>query len=314
MRSAKYIFDAASGVFRRSVVTAGDVILTVVKYLLAASALAVLWYAVLALVLSTDTEKKLKASNRAFEQNWTQMRSDAALLSAEVTGLEIRDADIYSDIFHGDIPENASYEELLSEDDVTDADVARITSEKLSSALDGAAGVDANFRRIFAILLADGQPVPPLSAPLEKFDAAAAGASVGVKTSPFLQMEVTHTGLDMIAPAGSGVIAAADGQVSEVSRSGKGEGNVVAITHEGGYVTRYAHLGSISVKRGERVKRGQKIGTIGLSGASYAPHLHYEVHRDSLLCDPVDHLAASLDPVEYYRLRVTSAATGQSLD
>ena len=106
----------------------------------------------------------------------------------------------------------------------------------------------------------------------------------------------------------------ADGVVSDVIKSRKGLGNVVVVSHGGGYVTRYAHLADIEVKKGKRVKRGDKIGYVGVSGSSFAPHLHYEVIKDTLIMDPVNHLFASFTPEEYVNVMIMAATTGQSLD
>jgi murein DD-endopeptidase MepM/ murein hydrolase activator NlpD len=123
-----------------------------------------------------------------------------------------------------------------------------------------------------------------------------------------------HNGLDLIAPAGDPVYATADGVVKEVTKSRKGLGNVVAIDHGNGYVTRYAHLADIEVRKGRRVKAGTRIGYVGVSGNSFAPHLHYEVLRDTVVMDPVNHFFASLDPEEYVNVMIMAATTGQSLD
>ena len=106
----------------------------------------------------------------------------------------------------------------------------------------------------------------------------------------------------------------ADGVVRNVIRSRKGLGNVVEIDHGNGYVTRYAHLADVEVKKGRELKRGSRIGYVGVSGNSFAPHLHYEVLRDTLILDPVNHLFASVSPDEYMNMLIMSASTGQSLD
>jgi murein DD-endopeptidase MepM/ murein hydrolase activator NlpD len=123
-----------------------------------------------------------------------------------------------------------------------------------------------------------------------------------------------HNGLDLIAPAGEPVHAVADGVVKEVIKSRKGLGNVVVVDHGNGYVTRYAHLADIEVRKGRKVKRGTRLGYVGVSGNSFAPHLHYEVLRDTLVMDPVNHFFASVTPVEYMNMLIMSVSTGQSMD
>ena len=113
---------------------------------------------------------------------------------------------------------------------------------------------------------------------------------------------------------GEPVFASASGYVSDVIESRKGQGNVVEITHPGGYVTRYAHLSDIQVRKGARIRKGACVGYVGISGNSFAPHLHYEVIKDGEYLDPVNFLFASVTPDEYLNMMYMSVNTGQSMD
>ncbi len=113
---------------------------------------------------------------------------------------------------------------------------------------------------------------------------------------------------------GTPVKAAADGVVSSVQHSRKGDGNTVTIKHKGGYRTRYAHLQDISVSQGQSVRKGRVIATAGMSGNSYAPHLHYEVWRDSTLLDPLNYIFASVSPEEYSNMVYMARHTRQTMD
>jgi len=94
-----------------------------------------------------------------------------------------------------------------------------------------------------------------------------------------------HTGVDISAPYGSPVQAPAEGLVIFCGWQ-QGYGNCVEVSHGGGLVTRYAHLSSILVKPGQKLKRWQKIGLVGTSGRTTGSHLHYEVLRNGLPSDP----------------------------
>ena len=65
---------------------------------------------------------------------------------------------------------------------------------------------------------------------------------------------------------------------------------------------------------GRKVKRGTRIGYVGVSGNSFAPHLHYEVMKDTLVLDPVNHFFASITPEEYLDIMIMAVSTGQSMD
>ena len=96
---------------------------------------------------------------------------------------------------------------------------------------------------------------------------------------------VHHNGLDIAANVGTVVIAAAAGVVSFAGRNGA-YGNFVEIDHGQGVKTRYGHSNKLFVKKGEKVRRGQKISTIGLTGRTTGPHLHYEIHVNNKSVDP----------------------------
>jgi murein DD-endopeptidase MepM/ murein hydrolase activator NlpD len=86
-----------------------------------------------------------------------------------------------------------------------------------------------------------------------------------------------HWGLDIAAPHGAPVLAAADGEVVATFRSPT-YGMGVDVRHGTLFLTRYAHLSALAVRRGERVRRGQRIGSVGATGRTTGPHLHYEAY------------------------------------
>ncbi len=109
----------------------------------------------------------------------------------------------------------------------------------------------------------------------------------------------THQGVDIKAARGTPVRAAGDGKVIDATRRYKGSkawGNVVVIDHGHGLITRYAHLDSYAVKKGDIVKAGDTIGAVGSSGVVSGPHLHFEVIRDGVHIDPTPLVAAKPMP------------------
>ncbi len=99
-----------------------------------------------------------------------------------------------------------------------------------------------------------------------------------------------HRGVDLKGRRGDPVIASGEGLVSHVRHSSRGYGNLVRIQHTSGYETYYAHLDSIAVKTGVLVKPGDRIGTVGSTGHSTGPHLHYEIRRGGKAIDPDEFL------------------------
>ena len=109
----------------------------------------------------------------------------------------------------------------------------------------------------------------------------------GTRISPFTRAPDFHKGLDLSAPTGTPIYAAADGIVSFAGRYPLREsvnwwrfGNVVVINHSNRFITIYGHCDSIKIRRGQEVKQGQMIATVGSTGWSTNSHLHYEVRSD----------------------------------
>ena len=107
----------------------------------------------------------------------------------------------------------------------------------------------------------------------------------GYRKSPFTGLREFHKGLDIASRQGTVIVATADGIVSYSGYKGL-MGNTLVIDHGHGMMTRYGHAHDILVKKGDIVKRGDKIATIGSTGRSTGPHLHYEVLLNGIRVNP----------------------------
>ncbi|MCS6930313.1 MAG: peptidoglycan DD-metalloendopeptidase family protein [Saprospiraceae bacterium] len=135
----------------------------------------------------------------------------------------------------------------------------------------------------------------------------------GYRIHPVYKIRKFHQGVDFPARIGTPVQATGDGVVVEAGWH-QGYGNCVRINHGYGYETWYAHLHRMSVRAGERVKKGQKIGEVGDTGLSTAPHLHYEVHYKGKPINPIHFCMDNLTPQEYQELVNRASIANQSLD
>jgi len=118
-------------------------------------------------------------------------------------------------------------------------------------------------------------------------------SAFGGRLHPLLGFLRLHAGLDIAAPTGSPIHAAADGVVAFAGRNA-GYGNLVRLAHGASIETRYGHMSRIAVGPGARVARGQVIGYVGMTGLATGPHLHWEVRRNGR---PVNPRTISFDQV-----------------
>ena len=130
-----------------------------------------------------------------------------------------------------------------------------------------------------------------LSYPLRQFTLTQTFGPTGYALEPPLgPYRHFHTGIDISAPLGAPVMAAADGVVVAVGHSAIGYGNYVVIAHGAGIATLYGHLLQTAATPGQQVSRGQVIGLEGSSGYSTGPHVHFELRVNDLVTNPMPYL------------------------
>lgn len=112
----------------------------------------------------------------------------------------------------------------------------------------------------------------------------------GWRINPFGGKKEFHKGVDIAAVEGSKILSVGGGVVTW-SGPRYGYGNMVEVTHGDGYVTRYAHNKSNTVKEGQAVKKGEQLGWVGSTGRSTGPHIHFEVIKDGKRMDPAQFLS-----------------------
>lgn len=170
--------------------------------------------------------------------------------------------------------------------------------------------------------VAAAQPAPaqPATAPKADQSAAAPKAQEEIKTASVPETQITarpqveaeaqgfrwpvsgrlvqdfkaskNTGINIEAPEGTSVKAADSGTVIYTGNAVEGYGNLVLIKHPNGYVSAYAHLRDISVSKGANIRRGEQIGSVGLTGSVARPQLHFELRKGATPVDPAPLLAS----------------------
>ena len=136
----------------------------------------------------------------------------------------------------------------------------------------------------------------------------------GYRIDPIYRTRKMHKGLDFSAPTGTKIYATGDGVIKKVKRARWGYGTHVVIDHGYGYTTLYGHMSRASVKKGQRVKRGQQIGLVGSTGKSTGPHLHYEVAKNGVQVNPIGYFYNDLTTEQYEEIIKLSSNPNQSFD
>lgn len=168
-----------------------------------------------------------------------------------------------------------------------------LTLDELKVVLDGLEQVAQQRTDLFTVLESRlfEQKLKNMMIPTQKpVESGDLGSSFGWRIDPITGRSALHTGLDFAAPASTAIYAAAGGVVV-LQEFHEQYGQMVEIDHGNDLVTRYAHASKVFAKKGDLIKRGQKIAEVGSSGRSTGAHLHFEVLVQGIPQDPQKFLA-----------------------
>jgi murein DD-endopeptidase MepM/ murein hydrolase activator NlpD len=135
----------------------------------------------------------------------------------------------------------------------------------------------------------------------------------GYRVDPINGTSKFHSGLDFACNPGNPVYATGDGTVAEVNFDLFGYGNQIVIDHGFGYKTRYAHLKTIFVGEGMKLKRGECIGETGNTGRTTGPHLHYEVYYRNAAVNPMDYVDLDMTMEDFKAMTEKAAAESKNV-
>jgi murein DD-endopeptidase MepM/ murein hydrolase activator NlpD len=136
----------------------------------------------------------------------------------------------------------------------------------------------------------------------------------GYRTDPFTKARKMHEGMDFTSKTGTPIYATGDGVVQKADNTASGYGNHIVINHGFGYETLYAHLSRYNCRAGQRIHRGDVIGYVGSTGRSEGPHLHYEVHKNGKVVNPLNFYYGNISAVEYVAIAQLANQENQSFD
>ena len=274
-------------------------------------ALAVLYLWFFTSVLGLDLPKTafLKAEKARWDAKLDVLNTRLDRYESNLEALQIRDDDIYRSIFGmNEIPaavraagiggvDKYAYLDGLEPDNAlknTAIRIDRLTRRAYvqSKSFDEVASISKTAGDMASCIPA----IPPIVPDPSKYTLS---SPFGYRSDPFTSDAKMHTGVDLAMKVGNPVYATGDAVVETIEFDFFGYGNSVLLDHGFGYKTRYAHLNSVSVIEGMKVKRGDRIGDVGQSGRASGPHLHYEVIYKGERVNPANYFDLSMSKQEY---------------
>jgi murein DD-endopeptidase MepM/ murein hydrolase activator NlpD len=257
--------------------------------------------------ISANLAPKIPASESVEQQSASNAKpNQVALLpepEARMTSLEVKRLESEVDQLNAKVRDAEIKEAARKAEEARKLEASKIAAANLNSS----SNPDRNFDASRSAIANPGDrsgvspQLPQLTASAYLPDVQDYGLSSGfiwpadgVFTSGFgWRWGRVHQGIDIAAPIGTPILAAASGVVDYASWNDGGYGNMIDIRHADGTITRYAHMNELYVKEGQTVSQGQTIGAMGSTGFSTGPHLHFEIRPNGgSAIDPMAFLAS----------------------
>jgi len=320
MEQSQFKFNPEDLNYNRLDDSLGARIWRIVIYVAAIVVIAVLLNVVYSLFFDTPRERQIRRENEMLLEEYETLSERKKMVDTVMQEVEQIDRDIYRVIFETEPLQpdmsqasGLTYKNLLL---TRDEEIVHNSARKLDSLIRHINRTES----IYDMLMIKGTnhlemlPAIPAIQPIENRDLTLIASGFGHRIHPIYKIPKMHKGIDFSAPVGTPVYATGDGVVKTVIRAERGLGNQIIIDHGFGYTTLYASMDELDVRQGAQVKRGDQIGTVGDTGLSVAPHLHYEVHLNGDPMNPINYFFLELSPGDYDRLIVISMMSGQSFD
>jgi len=324
MARIKYYYDTESCKYERIKVSTWDIILNLLGFFSVSFIISVIIVVLFSTYFESPKEMLLTKENQELKIYYDLLEKELGNLNGMMAALQKRDDNVYRVIFEADpIPESIrqagtggseKYKEILENDLVNEEMIIEALSKVdqikrqmyiQTKSYDEILQMARNKSKLLA--------ATPAIQPVANKELTRLASGFGMRIHPIYKVKMMHFGVDFTAPRHTPIYSTGDGVVERVIRSFGGYGKQVVINHGFGYKTRYAHMQEFNVKKGDRVKRGDMIGTVGNSGLSTAPHLHYEILKDNKKVNPVNYFYMDLNDEEYEKILELASIENQSL-
>lgn len=274
-------------------------------------------------IFESPKEMALKREVDQFKLNYEILNDRLDQVNKVLADIKDRDDNIYRVIFETEpVPESvrkAGYggaDRYAKLDGYSNSDLVIDATKRMDEITSQLYIQSKSFDEVYNLAKRKAELLASLPAiqPVNDKDMKRVSSFYGYRPDPYYKVKKFHAGIDFSAPTGTPIYATGDGKVISVKKSNRGYGNSLIIDHGFGYETRYAHCHDFKVKKGDKVKRGQIIATVGNTGKSTGPHLHYEVLKKGKTTNPIHYFFNDLTPDEYEKMLVRSSFPSQSMD
>ncbi|MBD3583366.1 peptidoglycan DD-metalloendopeptidase family protein [Flavobacterium selenitireducens] len=325
MKKVKYYYDSENLAFRKIKVKKRTKLAYAALFLLASALFGTLAFIVLLNTpyFETPKDRLMAREIENFKIRYAILNKQMDQINEVLGSIEERDNNIYRTYFNtSQIPEEQRkagfggvnrYKDLEGFDNselvVNTSKRVDVISKQLaiqSKSLDEILKLAKEKNKLLSAI--------PAIQPVKNENLRAVASGFGYRTDPFTKVRKFHAGMDFSAKSGTPIFATGDGVVQRADNTASGYGNHIVIRHGYGYETLYGHLSKYKVRAGQRVKRGDIIGFVGSTGRSEAPHLHYEVHKNGEVVNPLNFYYGNISAAEYVQIAKAANQENQSLD
>ncbi|WP_395044254.1 M23 family metallopeptidase [Flavobacterium sp.] len=323
-KKVKYYYDTENLAYRKIKPKKGLKLGYAALFLLASALFGFLCFVLFMNVpfLETPKDKIQQQEIESMKLRYSILNKKIDQLEEVASDMEDRDNNLYRTYFNytpvsrekrkGIIDKNR-YKEL---EGFNNSDLIITTSKKVDGITKSLAFQSKSLDEILKLAQAKDKLLIAIPAiqPVKNEDLKRMASGFGFRTDPFTKARKMHEGMDFTAATGTPIYATGDGIIKNADNSLSGYGNHIEIEHGFGYLTLYGHLSSYKVSPGQRVKRGDVIGLVGSTGRSQAPHLHYEVHKDGEVVNPINFYYGNISAAEYVAISKIANQENQSFD
>lgn len=302
-----YRYNPETLSYERVYLSAGQRIWTIFKQLFIGIGIGFALFAAANYLLDSPQEKQLKKDNKLLLTQYQVLSKRIEENQKILTDLQERDDQLYRAMFNAEpIPASIRkpgfggtnrYESLL---DIPNSDLVIATTRKLDIMTKELYVQSNSYDELTDLIKIKEERMQntPAIVPIAAKDLKRIGSGFGMRVHPITGILRPHTGIDLNADKGAPVYATGDGTVESATWQG-GYGNCIIIDHKFGFKTLYSHCAEMKVRPGQKVKRGQQIGTVGMTGVATGYHLHYEVQVRGKHDNPAKYFFMDLSPEEY---------------